>query len=47
MSQVGSFSTPRNVENLIITPLKFTEDPDRVQREFYIATVQFGGNYKF
>jgi hypothetical protein len=30
MSQVGSFSTPRNVDNLIITPLKFTEDPDRV-----------------
>jgi hypothetical protein len=32
------------------TALKFTEGPgpDRViQREFYDATVQFGGNYKF
>jgi hypothetical protein len=45
---VGSCSTPRNVENLTITPLKFTEDPHRIiQREFYSATMQFDGNCKF
>jgi TonB-dependent receptor len=44
------FSVYLNVKNLTNTPLKFTEGPgpDRViQREFYGATVQFGGNYKF
>jgi TonB-dependent receptor len=44
------FSVYLNVKNLTNTALKFTEGPapDRViQREFYDATVQFGGNYKF
>lgn len=39
-----------NVKNLTNTALKFTEGPGPgrvIQREFYGATVQFGGTYKF
>ena len=44
------FSVYLNVKNLTNTALKFTEGPGPgrvIQREFYGATVQFGGNYKF
>jgi TonB-dependent receptor len=39
-----------NVKNLTNTALKFTQGPGPnyvIQREFYGATVTFGGNYKF
>ncbi len=39
-----------NVKNLTNTALKFTEGPGPgrvIQREFYGATLQFGGTYKF
>ena len=39
-----------NVKNLTNTALKFTEGPGPgrvIQREYYGATVQFGGTYKF